>query len=224
MVSKTRTASIIGLAICFLAGVASTQTDHVDGRGRRRDSVPGDPTPAFGGVVDPGVQSASRNTGVSLIDPGNDPKGFTPFFNDGLARFQTVESVSGGANNGLGPRFNLNQCSGCHAAPAIGGSGPANNPQFQAISDGMVNGRTNSIPSFITANGPTVEVRFPFFFSSNGSANLNSPNGGVEDLFTVSGRSDAGSCNLSQPAFAAARAANNMIFRIPTPTFGAGLI
>jgi len=47
---------------------------------------------------------------------------------------------------------------------------------------------------------------------------------GVEDLFTVSGRSDAGACSLTQPSFNAARSANNIIFRIPTPTFGAGLI
>jgi len=222
VVSKTKNASSLGLAILLLAGVASTQNNHFDGRRNRRPSG-GDPPPTAG-AVDPGVQSASRNTGGSLIDPGNDSKGYTAFFNDGLARFQEVESVSNGTNNGLGPRFNLNQCSGCHAAPAIGGSSSANNPQFQAISDGMVSGRTNTIPSFITANGPTREVRFPFFFNSNGSANLNSPNGGVEDLFTVSGRPDAGSCNLAQPAFAAAQAANNIIFRIPTPTFGSGLI
>src|SRR6202011_1075985 len=47
---------------------------------------------------------------------------------------------------------------------------------------------------------------------------------GVEDLFTVSGRSDAGSCSLPQPSFAIAVQTNNIIFRIPTPTFGAGLI
>jgi CxxC motif-containing protein (DUF1111 family) len=46
----------------------------------------------------------------------------------------------------------------------------------------------------------------------------------VEDLFTVTGRSDAGSCNLAQPNFAAAEEANNIIFRIPTPVFGAGLL
>jgi len=80
------------------------------------------------------------------------------------------------------------------------------------------------MPYFVTATGPTVEARFPFFFNSNGTANTSSPNGGVEDLFTVSGRSDAGSCSLPQPSFSAAQAANNIIFRIPTPTFGAGLI
>src|SRR6185437_4755279 len=30
--------------------------------------------------------------------------------------------------------------------------------------------------------------------------------------------------SISQPNFAAAQAANNVIFRIPTPTFGAGLV
>jgi len=49
-------------------------------------------------------------------------------------------------------------------------------------------------------------------------------NGGVEPLFTVSGRPDAGTCRLQQPNFAAAEQANDIIFRIPTPVFGAGLI
>ena len=84
------------------------------------------------------------------------------------------------------------------------------------------------MPSFITATGPTLEARFPFFFNTNGTVNTNSPNGGVETLFTVTGRSDAGACNsataLPQPSFATTVAENNVIFRIPTPTFGAGLI
>jgi CxxC motif-containing protein (DUF1111 family) len=174
--------------------------------------------------TDPGVQSANRGTGATLINPSNDPHGFYPFFQDGQNRFQAVESVSGSpaGNNGLGPRFNANQCSACHAQPAVGGSGAASNPEFQFPNDGVA--PTNSIPSFLTANGPTVEARFPFFFLSNGKPNTNSPNGGVEDLFVVTGRPDAGSCNLQQPSFAAALAVNDIIFRIPTPTFGAGLI
>ncbi len=184
----------------------------------------------FGGITvaqtDPGVQSASRGTGATIINPSNDPNGFTAFFTNGLARFQEVESVSNSpqGNNGLGPRFNMNQCSACHAQPAVGGSGAATNPEAEVIANGIVSGSTNSIPSFITQTGPTLEVRFPFFFNSNGSANTSNPNGGVEDLYTVSGRSDAGSCSLPQPSFAAAQEANNIIFRIPTPTFGAGLI
>jgi CxxC motif-containing protein (DUF1111 family) len=173
--------------------------------------------------TDPGVQSGNRGTGAALPSVlANDNPGILAFFNDGLARFQEVESVSGGANNGLGPRFNSNQCSSCHAQPAVGGTGAAVNPQFLFPSNGVAPGSV--APSFITANGPTLEARFPYFFNSNGSPNMNAPNGGVEDLFTVTGRSDAGSCSLPQPSFATAEQYNNIIFRIPTPTFGAGLI
>jgi CxxC motif-containing protein (DUF1111 family) len=172
--------------------------------------------------TDPGVQTASRGTGATIINPSNDPNGFTAFFNDGLTRFQEVENVSNSANNGLGPRFNSNQCSSCHAQPAVGGSGAAVNPQFLFISSGVAPGDT--MPSFITANGPTLEARAPFFLNSSGGANTEDPNGGVEDLFTVTGRSDAGGCSVAQPDFTAYTAANDLIFRIPTPTYGAGLI
>jgi CxxC motif-containing protein (DUF1111 family) len=172
--------------------------------------------------TDPGVQSASRGTGATIINQAQDPNGFYPFFEDGLTRFQEVETVSKSANVGLGPRFNANQCSSCHAQPAIGGTGAANNPQFAFAGSAVA--PKDSTPYFITANGPTREARFPFFFNANGTVNYNAPNGGVEDLFTVSGRTDAGSCSLSQPSFSAAGQANNIIFRIPTPVFGAGLI
>jgi CxxC motif-containing protein (DUF1111 family) len=174
--------------------------------------------------TDPGVQSGNRGTGATIINPANDPNGFTAFFQDGLKRFQEVESVSNSptGNNGLGPRFNSNQCSSCHIQPAVGGSGGAVNPQFQFVNNGVA--PRNTTPPFITANGPTREARFPFFFNPDGSANLNAPNGGVEDLFTVTGRPDAGSCNLPQPSFNAAIQVNNIIFRTPTPVFGAGLI
>jgi CxxC motif-containing protein (DUF1111 family) len=181
------------------------------------------------GPTDPGVQRGNRGTGSTLIDPGNDPNGFTAFFQDGLKRFQEVESVSNSptGNNGLGPRFNANQCSSCHAQPAVGGSGAGVNPQYQFVSNGVAPG--NTMPEYITANGPTRVARFPFFFSSNafgfnGGVDTGAPNGGVEDLFTVTGRPDAGTCRLPQPNFEAAQAANNIIFRIPTPVYGAGLI
>lgn len=177
--------------------------------------------------TDPGVQSGNRGTGAALSSVlSNSPSGILSFFTDGQGRFQTVESVSGGANTGLGPRFNSNSCSSCHAQPAIGGTGAATNPEFGFPSNGVAPG--NTIPSFITATGPTREARFPFFFNSNGTVNTSEPNGGVEDLYTVTGRSDAGTCTsstaLPQPSFATAVSENNVIFRIPTPTFGTGLI
>lgn len=180
-------------------------------------------TPFINAQTDPGVQSASRGTGTALSSVlANDNAGILGFFQDGQMRFQVVETVSGGTNNGLGPRFNANSCSSCHAQPAVGGSGSATNPQASFISSGV--SPKDQTPYFITSTGPTVEARFPFYFNKNGSANLSSPNGGVEDLFTVTGRSDAGTCSLSQPSFSTAQAANNIIFRIPTPTFGAGLL
>ncbi len=198
--------SIIGVALSWLifAGMAFAQTD-------------------------PGVQAASRGTGAPLASVATTGSGgLATFFSDGLKRFQDVESVSNSptGNNGLGPRFNSNSCSSCHAQPAVGGTGAAVNPQFQ-FTNGPVANRAapvDATPFFVTANGPTREARFPFFFNADGTANLNAPNGGVEDLFTVTGRADAGTCALSQPSFNAARAANNIIFRIPTPVFGAGLI
>jgi CxxC motif-containing protein (DUF1111 family) len=191
-------ALVLTLGVLFLTGRASPQTD-------------------------PGVQSGNRGTGAALPTVLSDsPSGILAFFNDGLGRFQEVESVSGGANNGLGPRFNSNSCSSCHAQPAVGGTGAAVNPQFQFTSNGTAPADTT--PYFITSNGPTREARFPFFFNSNGTVNYNAPNGGVENLFTVSGRSDAGTCSLPQPSFNIAGQDNNIIFRIPTPTFGAGLI
>ncbi|MGA8622270.1 MAG: di-heme oxidoredictase family protein [Candidatus Sulfotelmatobacter sp.] len=213
MIKTGKLASALILVTVFVAGMALAQTD-------------------------PGVQSGDRGAGATLINPANDPNGFYAFFQDGLNRFQEVETVSNSANVGLGPRFNSNQCSSCHAQPAIGGTGAAVNPQFQFTRNGVAPGNTN--PYFITANGPTLEARFPFFFNNYGRANrsangrtssvpydgadLNAPNGGVEGLYTVAGRPDAGSCNLRQPNFNAAHEANNIVFRIPTPVFGAGLI
>src|ERR1700677_3539883 len=191
--------------------------------------------------TDPGVRTGAINgqTGATTTNPlpltsvtAESPQGILEFFQDGLTRFQEVEVVSNGANNGLGPRFNFNQCSGCHSQPTIGGSSPSANiypdigpnPESQVITKGIASSKDNTLPSFITATGPTREARFPFFFNANGSVNTNSPNGGVEDLFTVSGRSDAGSCNIPQPSFATAQQENDIIFRIPTPIFGAGLV
>jgi len=197
IVIKSRFASVFTTAVLFAARVALAQTD-------------------------PGVQSGNRGTGATIINPANDPNGFNAFFQDGFNRFQEVETVSSSANVGLGPRFNATQCSACHAQPTVGGSGAAVNPQFQFVDKGVAPG--DSTPYFITANGPTREARFPFFFNSNGGVNTSAPNGGVEALYTVTGRSDAGTCRLPQPNFAMAEAANNIVFRIPTPLFGAGLI
>jgi len=170
------------------------------------------------GPVDPGVRGGSPGAGGPL--PGLSADELV-FFNDGLTRFVTVESASGGRNNGLGARFNSNSCLSCHGQPTVGGSSPASNP---LIAVATLNGAKNTVPWFITAQGPIREARFKR--SPEGAQD-----GSVHDLFVITGRSDAGKCNIAQPDFLPAgdalsgRGGNpNIIFRIPTPVFGAGLI
>ncbi len=79
------------------------------------------------------------------------------------------------------------------------------------------------MPSFITPDGPAREARFKYLLSPNGTLS-STPDGGVHDLYVITGRSDATGCKLSQPDFEHNLALGNVIFRIPTPTFGAGLI
>ena len=50
------------------------------------------------------------------------------------------------------------------------------------------------------------------------------PDGGVHALFTVNGREGRTNCNLAREDFERELANRNVIFRIPTPLFGAGLI
>jgi CxxC motif-containing protein (DUF1111 family) len=138
-------------------------------------------------------------------------------FGLGKEAFEEVASVQGtipDTEAGLGPRFNLDSCAGCHAHPAIGGSSPATNPQLEVATRA---GAVNEVPSFIKRDGPIREARFKF--NPDGTAD-----GGVHALFTITGRSDAPGCFLTQPDFRSAVAARNVIFRIPTPLFGAGLI
>jgi CxxC motif-containing protein (DUF1111 family) len=157
--------------------------------------------------VDPGVRGGAPGAGGPL--PGLSQNELN-FFNAAAKVFAEVEQVA----NGLGPRFNLDSCAGCHISPAVGGSSPTTNPQ---VANATVNGARNVVPSFITANGPIREARF--VRNPNGT-----PDGGVHDLFVITGRADAPGCNIAQPNFAAAVAARNVIFRIPTPTFGLGLV
>src|SRR2546426_2175629 len=156
---------------------------------------------------DPGVRGGIPGAGPAFSDLTSSQ---LAFFNAGLTEFEEEDGVE----EGLGPMMNLDSCAGCHTQPAIGGSSPPVNPQ---IAFATKNGATNTVPSFITFDGPAREARF--VRNPDGT-----PDGGVHDLFTIAGRSDAPGCGLKQPDFASAVANHNVIFRIPTPVFGAGLI
>ena len=182
------------------------------------------------GAVDPGVRTGTIDAGQPLASVAQTP-GASGFFNNGLERFQDIEVVTStnpNANIGLGPRFNSNQCSSCHAQPAVGGTSPSATvfPRIGMNPETLVfdlDGAQNKLPPFITADGPVREARFVFFTNPDGSLS-STPDGGVHDLFVITGRSDAGQCNIKQPDFERALDHNNVIFRIPTPLFGAGLI
>ena len=179
------------------------------------------------GPVDPGPRDGVANAGGPLAGLSAAEIGL---FTDAQDVFAEVDSVSGGiageAGSGLGPTFNANSCAACHAQPAVGGTSPhpalgqvrRTNPQIAFATLDRQPGRNQIVPSFILADGPVREARF--LKNPDGTAD-----GGVHGLYTIAGRVDApATCTLAQPDFAAQLAANNVIFRIPTPTFGLGLV
>jgi CxxC motif-containing protein (DUF1111 family) len=168
------------------------------------------------GAHDPGVRGGAAGVGAALKSVASTP-GLPNFFNSGQTQFAEDQTIKGD-NIGLGPRFNSNSCGSCHLQPAVGGTSPAQNPQVQ-----FVDGVHNALPSFITSDGPTREARFKYFLNHDGSLS-HRPDGGVHDLFVITGLRDAGTCAIKQPDFDHNLELNNVIFRIPTPVFGAGLI
>lgn len=182
--------------LCLLAGASLLGTPFV----LAQPAPPPNPPPTA-----PPASQTPAPFGAPL--PGLSAAELAAFF-QGQSTFEEVDTVS----TGLGPRFNLDSCAGCHAQPAIGGSSPAVNPQ---VTRPLLLGAQNTVPSFIEANGPIRAVRF--VLHSDGT-----PDGSVHDLFVITGRSDApAACAIQQPAFTPA---NNLAFRIPTPLFGMGLI
>src|SRR5262245_17175190 len=87
------------------------------------------PQTTFAPVRDPGVRGGPAAAGGPL--PGLSVNELA-FFNKGLDEFSEADEV----DEGLGPRMNLDSCAGCHAQPAIGGSSPLTNPQFEFATRG----------------------------------------------------------------------------------------
>ena len=66
-------------------------------------------------AFDPGVRAGSPGTGQPFADLTASQR---DFFRTGLNQFSEAD----GTDEGLGPRFNLDSCRGCHLKPAVGGS------------------------------------------------------------------------------------------------------
>src|SRR5437588_10098863 len=111
--------------------------------------------------TDPGVRGGAAGAGTPLASVGGN---ILSFFQKGTEAFGEIDSVrgtiAGEQDAGLGPRYNSRSCAACHAQPALGGTSPAVNPQ---VADATAHGAQNTIPSFITVNGPVREARFPLF-------------------------------------------------------------
>jgi CxxC motif-containing protein (DUF1111 family) len=165
--------------------------------------------------------SGARDPGVREDPPGTTSAGGpiadltfneNQFFEQGKEDFEETEVVA----DGLGPRMNLDACGACHAQPATGGTSPAVNPQV-AFANAATPSQLPAVAAFIRENGPVREARL--VRNPDGT-----PDGGVTNTFTITGRQGATGCNLAQHDFAREIENRNIIFRIPTPVFGAGLI
>ncbi len=183
------------------------------------------PRAAHADVADPGVRhdaATSVSTCANSTMPPFDPTptaGLNPaklqLFCVGLEKFRKEDTVVG---DGLGPAMNLDSCVGCHAYPTAGGSSPPHtigNPQMIFLKTHPTS--TNVAPPFITMDGPVREARFI-------KTPSHTPDGGVHAVFTIVGLPGADKCHLQQPNFVKEIKDKNVIFRIPTPLFGTGLI
>ena len=187
--------------------------------------------------TDPGVRTGPANAGGPF--PGLSVEEQKLFWAS-WQRFKQLYSVSGTIERGagLGPTFNGNSCAQCHAQPAAGGSSSSprspqvrrvvvrdqrlgldseSNPQVTLASLDRVPGGNQTVPSFVVSDGPIRVARF--IKRPDGT-----PDGGVHEIYTIAGRRDAPGCVLPQPDFAKELARKNVALRVPTPTFGAGLV
>src|SRR6267154_5116814 len=182
-VEKRRIRAVRGLSLLFFvlsvclaaAGALAQQSGRERGQGgpEGRGGHQGD------------LESLDPGPRADPVGAGNPIQGLTPqqivFFQNGLSQFNELEDVTlnGPGDGGLGPTFNSNSCGSCHSQPAPGGTSPSANAypnvgQNPQSTVGQLMAGSNTIPSFITADGPVREVRFK-------------SDGGVHDVFTIAG-------------------------------------
>ena len=172
-------------------------------------------------AIDPGVHAGAPMAGgfISGLNPNQTNVELS--FSSNFIELNGVTSFETG-NQGLGPRFNSNSCGGCHAQPAPGGTSAATNNFFSIYDD---YGAINEMPFFESLTGAAMNGRFPAQLG-----NPAVPDNHVHQLFTITGRADAATCDITQPDFISASQQSgtgeqgDLSFRIPLPVFGDGLI
>jgi len=207
--------------------------DQPSGPGDFRSKFPG--AQACVDVVQP-KQQPTDTTGAGNIVPNAGNLAATWFW--ALAVFETPATVAGSPQTGgatipgLGPSFNAKSCFECHSQPAVGGSSPNNqtpnfnntlfpgNPQVGDAPDAT---QLQNVSQFISLTGPVREARFVKGVAPATANTAEVQPGSVAELF-VTNASDPNNCKIDQEPFPAQLAANNVIFRIPIPTFGDGFV
>ena len=247
---KTSITCLAGMALLFSATVLSGQVQDPGPRPAGNKVIISVKGPALTSgqtflttpVNDIAQPTDGTNEGAGQV-LGNSGA-FTAFWFRALAIFGDLASANGSTDPatqnptlfGLGPAFNGSSCFMCHSFPAIGGTslGPTAenpntvNPELVVAHErdpnpSCINNPTTCATnpetlSFLDTHGPIREARF----IQNPDGSLD---GSVHELFSIEGRTDAPtSCELDQPDFATQVSNNNLIFRIPTPTFGVGIV
>lgn len=207
--------------------------DAASGAGDFRSKFPG-AQPCVD-VVQP-KQQPTDTTGAGNVVPAAGNLTTTWFW--ALAVFETPAAVAGSPQTGgatipgLGPSFNATSCFECHSQPAVGGSSPNNqtpnfnntffpgNPQVGDAPDAT---QLQNVSQFVSLTGPVREARFVNGVAPATANTAAVQPGSVAELF-VTNASDPTNCKIDQEPFPAQLAANNVIFRIPIPTFGDGFV
>src|SRR5712671_3679092 len=100
---------------------ATTNAATADAAARGQNNNSGGAS-SRGGPTDRGVRGGDPGAGGALTGLNDVER---QYFDVAKEVFQEVDA----GPDGLGPRFNLDSCSGCHSQPTIGGTSPATNPQ-----------------------------------------------------------------------------------------------
>ncbi len=251
MKNFTKSMALGLLAAAFFATTAQAQVDPgprpvgtvsaaafcPDGTPGFRSKFPG--APPCVDVVQPASPSGGQGAGGIVANSGN--LATTWFW--ALAVFETEATVPGSPGTpqtggatipGLGPSFNAVSCFECHSQPAVGGSSPNSlTPNFSGtffpgnpqVGDAPTPDQLNNVSAFISLAGPVREARFVNAVppATNNTAAVEA--GAVAELFVIQGRKDnPQGCFIDQEPFPTQLGANNVIFRIPLPTFGDGFV
>ena len=156
---------------------------------------------------DPGVRGGAAGAGRPFANLTTNQRAF---FDSGADDFAAAEEV----DEGLGPRMNLDSCGGCHLQPALGGTSPSVNPQVAfAKKNGSDQQRSLVHPRERAGARGALREESPTE-PPTAASTRSSPSPAARDAPRLRARA-AGLRDASSRG-------NNVIFRIPTPIFGAG--